>query len=53
MWQAIARHNGTDPWFLVTNMHMPFAGEKGIMEFFLEKMREKYPNIEYKLIEVK
>lgn len=53
MWQAIARIKGTEQWSHVTNMHMPFSGEKGIMEFLIEKMADRHPNIEYKLVEVK
>lgn len=53
MWHCIAAYKETNQWQHVTNYHMPFQGEKGIMEFLVEKMQELYPMIEYKLQEVK
>lgn len=53
MYQCIGRIKGTENWNQVTNYAMPFAGEKGIMELLMEKISERYPNIEYKLVEVK
>ena len=53
LWHCIAAYKETNQWKHVTNYHMPFQGEKGIMEFLVEKMQELYPMIEYKLQEVK
>lgn len=53
MWEAIGKIKGTESWRRITNYGDRFAGERGITEFLVEKMGEKYPNIEYKLVEVK
>ena len=50
MYQCIARIKGTESWREVTNMHQPFAGESGIIEYMIDAMKCKYPNIEYKMI---
>jgi hypothetical protein len=41
------------PWQAVTNMHMPFAAEKGILDYMIEKMQERHPDIEYITKEMK
>jgi len=53
MYTCVARYKGTEQWNNVTNYHFPFGGDRGIMEFLMEKMEQKYPNIEYKLLEVR
>lgn len=53
MWQCIAKYKNSNQWHHVTNFLQPFQGEKGILEYMVEKMEALYPNIEYKLVEVK
>jgi hypothetical protein len=50
---AFAKYKGTQQWQPVTNYREPFAAEKGILDYMIEKMQAKYPNIEYITQEVK
>jgi hypothetical protein len=54
MWMAFAQYKGNTngKWTPVTNFGLPFTGEKGIMDFLVEKIAEKYPDIEYTLRQV-
>ena len=38
------------PWYEITHMNQPFFGDEGIMQYAIERMAIKYPEIEYKLM---
>ena len=50
MFQCIARMENSNQWTHVSLNFLPFAGERGIMELMMEKMAEKHPEAEFKLI---
>ncbi len=53
MFAAVARPKGSNGSFIGCTLGgMPFFGERGIMEFMVEKASEKHPNLEYELREV-
>jgi hypothetical protein len=45
--------NSNMNWQPITNMGMPFLAEKGLIEFLVEKAEKRYPDVEYKIEEMK
>lgn len=52
MYIALASYKGVNQWSPVSNFGQQFLGEIGIMEFMIEEMSKRFPNIEYKLEKV-
>lgn len=52
LWQCVGRIKGSEIWSHVSLGLQPFFGERGIMEYMMEKMAEKHPEAEFTLVPV-